>query len=196
MRVVVTGAEGYLGANLCRLLLDRGHEVTGTGLHRKGHTSLDALGVSCRVEYGDVTDPAFVERVISDSEAEWIFHLAAVSIVRVAQASPARALETNIMGSAAVFRVANRYQRKVVLTSTSEIYGKSDKVPFAEDDDRLLGPTTRSRWSYSTSKAVDEFLALAYHKERGLPVVIVRLFNTVGPRQTGQYGMVIPTFVR
>jgi UDP-glucose 4-epimerase len=99
------------------------------------------------------------------------------------------------MGTSAVFRVANRYRRKVILTSTSEIYGKSNKVPFAEDDDRLLGPTTRSRWSYSTSKAVDEFLALAYWKERGLPTVIVRLFNTIGPRQTGRYGMVVPRFV-
>jgi UDP-glucose 4-epimerase len=104
-------------------------------------------------------------------------------------------IETNIMGTAAVLRVAHRYRRKVVLASTSEIYGKSSQLPFAEDDDRVLGPTTRSRWSYSTSKAVDEYLSLAYHRERGLPVVIVRLFNTIGPRQSGRYGMVVPRFV-
>jgi UDP-glucose 4-epimerase len=109
---------------------------------------------------------------------------------------PVHVIETNIMGTEAVLRTANRYRRKVLLASTSEIYGKSEEVPFREDADRVLGPTTRSRWSYACSKAVDEFLALAYWKEKGLPVVIFRLFNTVGPRQTGRYGMVVPRFVQ
>jgi UDP-glucose 4-epimerase len=104
-------------------------------------------------------------------------------------------IETNVMGTGAVLRMANRYRRKVILASTSEIYGKSGEVPFQEDGDRVMGPTTRSRWAYANSKAMDEFLALAYHKQRGLPVVICRFFNTIGPRQTGRYGMVVPRFV-
>ena len=110
--------------------------------------------------------------------------------------SPVRTIETNILGTHVVLRAANRYRKKVLLASTSEIYGKIEAVPFGEEDDRVLGPTSRSRWSYSASKAIDEFLVLAYHKEKGLPVVVFRLFNTVGPRQTGRYGMVVPRFVR
>jgi len=109
---------------------------------------------------------------------------------------PVHTIEANVLGTSVVLRIANRYRRKVILTSTSEIYGKSNHVPFREDGDRVLGPITRARWAYANSKATDEFLALAYHKQRGLPVVICRLFNTVGPRQTGRYGMVVPRFIQ
>jgi UDP-glucose 4-epimerase len=124
-----------------------------------------------------------------------IFHLAAAVGVRLIVESPIRTIETNIRGTELVLEVANKKKKKVILTSTSEVYGKASRVPFREDDDLVFGPTVKGRWSYACSKAVDEFLALAYWKEKRLPVVIVRLFNTVGPRQTGRYGMVLPTFV-
>ena len=130
------------------------------------------------------------------SECDLVVHLAAAVGVELVVRDPVHVIETNVLGTRAVLTVARRYRRKVLLASTSEIYGKSERVPFAEDDDRVLGPPTVARWSYSSSKAVDEFLALAYHHQLGLPVVIFRLFNTVGPRQIGRYGMVVPRFVR
>jgi len=196
MRALITGGAGFIGSHLAECLIAQGHEVAviddlSTGrleniqpLIRNPHFHLDI---------DTITNEVVMDRLAS--ECDMIYHLAAAVGVEMIVHSPVHTIETNITGSAVVFHVANRYHRKVLLTSTSEIYGKSSKVPFAEDDDRVLGPTTRSRWSYSTSKAVDEFLALAYHKERGLPVVIVRLFNTVGPRQSGRYGMVVPRFV-
>ena len=134
-----------------------------------------------------------MDRLVSEHDA--IFHLASAVGVELIVSRPVEVIERCILGTEIVLKTAHRYKRKVLLTSTSEVYGKNSRVPFSEDDDRLLGPTTKSRWSYSCSKAIDEFLALAYHKEHNLPVVIVRLFNTVGPRQTGQYGMVVPRFV-
>jgi len=125
-----------------------------------------------------------------------IFHLAAAVGVELIVHNPVHVIETNVLGTHAVLQAAARYRKKVLIASTSEIYGKSDKVPFSEDADRVLGPTTKARWSYSDSKAVDEFLGLAYQRQMDLPVVIFRLFNTIGPRQTGQYGMVVPRFVR
>jgi UDP-glucose 4-epimerase len=130
------------------------------------------------------------------SECDLIFHLAAAVGVELIVQSPVRTIETNIMGTEMVLRTARRYGKKVLIASTSELYGKSDNTPYKEDDDSVFGPTLRSRWSYAVSKAVDEFLALAYYHEMGLPVVIVRLFNTIGPRQRGRYGMVVPRFVR
>jgi len=130
------------------------------------------------------------------SECDVIFHLAAAVGVELIVRDPVHVIETNILGTHAVLKVANRCRRKVLIASTSEIYGKNNHVPFREEDDRLLGPTTKARWSYSTSKAVDEFLGLAYYRQMGLPVAIFRLFNTIGPRQTGQYGMVVPRFVQ
>jgi UDP-glucose 4-epimerase len=129
-------------------------------------------------------------------EADLVFHLAAAVGVRLIVESPVHTIETNIRGTEIVLNAAAKKRKKVFITSTSEVYGKSTDLPFREDQDSVLGTTTRSRWSYACSKMVDEFLALAYHKERRLPTVVVRLFNTVGPRQSGQYGMVIPTFVR
>jgi UDP-glucose 4-epimerase len=130
------------------------------------------------------------------SECGIVYHLAAAVGVELIVRDPIHTIETNVLGTSAVLRIANRYRRKVILASSSEIYGKSNDAPFREDGDRVMGPTTRSRWAYANSKAMDEFLALAYHKQRGLPVVICRFFNTIGPRQTGRYGMVVPRFVR
>jgi UDP-glucose 4-epimerase len=129
------------------------------------------------------------------SECDVVIHLAAAVGVELIIEDPVRVIETNILGTRSVLQVASRYRKKVLLASTSEIYGKSERVPFDEEEDRVIGPPTKSRWSYSTSKAVDEFLGLAYHRQKGLPVVVFRLFNTVGPRQTGRYGMVVPRFV-
>jgi UDP-glucose 4-epimerase len=137
---------------------------------------------------------AVMDRLVS--ECDMIFHLASAVGVELIVNHPVEVIERCVLGSEVVLKIANRYKKKVLITSTSEIYGKSTKVPFSEDDDRILGPTTKSRWSYSCSKAIDEFLSLAYHKEKKLPIVIVRLFNTVGPRQSGQYGMVLPRFVQ
>jgi len=125
-----------------------------------------------------------------------VYHLAAAVGVKLIVEDPVRTIETNIRGTEVVLRLANKWRRPVVLASTSEVYGKSERVPYAEDHDMVLGPTTHSRWAYAASKAIDEFLAIAYFRRDGLPVIIARLFNTVGPRQTGRYGMVIPTFVR
>jgi len=141
-----------------------------------------------------ITNEVVMDRLVS--ECDVIFHLAAAVGVELIVRDPVHVIETNILGTHAVLKVANRYRKKVLIASTSEIYGKNNHVPFREEDDRLLGPTTKARWSYSTSKAVDEFLGLAYYRQMGLPVVIFRLFNTVGPRQTGKYGMVLPRFVQ
>jgi UDP-glucose 4-epimerase len=141
-----------------------------------------------------IMNETVMDRLVS--ECDVIFHLASAVGVELIVSSPVEVIERCVLGTETVLKIANRYKRKVLITSTSEVYGKNSKVPFSEDDDRLLGPTTKSRWSYSCSKAIDEFLALAYFKEKGLPIVIVRLFNTVGPRQTGQYGMVVPRFIK
>jgi UDP-glucose 4-epimerase len=140
-----------------------------------------------------ITNETVMDRLVS--ECDIIFHLAAAVGVELIIKKPVHVIETNILGTEYVLRIANRYRKKVLIASSSEIYGKSNCLPFKEDDDRILGPTIRNRWSYSCSKAMDEFLALAYWHEKKLPVTIFRLFNTVGPRQTGRYGMVVPRFV-
>lgn len=196
MRALITGGAGFIGSHLSEYLISLGHEVTVIDDLSTGR--LENVQALVRNPCFHLTIDTITNEILMDrlaSECDVIYHLAAAVGVEMVVRSPLHTIETNVMGTAAIFRVANRYLRKVMLASTSEIYGKSAKVPFVEDDDRVLGPTTRSRWSYSSSKAVDEFLALAYHKEQGLPVVIVRLFNTIGPRQTGRYGMVVPRFV-
>ncbi len=197
MKALITGGAGFIGSHLAEALLERGETVfviddLSTGSMEniapfKGHP---------RFEYT-------IETIRNRSVlAEWvdradvIYHLAAAVGVRLIVDRPVHTIETNIGGTEAVLAQASKKLKKVLLASTSEIYGKSDKVPFSEDDDLVLGPTSKSRWSYACSKAIDEFLGLAYAKEHDLPVVIVRLFNTVGPGQTGRYGMVLPTFVR
>jgi UDP-glucose 4-epimerase len=196
MKALITGGAGFIGSHLSEYLLSQGHEVAIIDDLSTGRLeNIAHLRDNPRFQFAidTITNEVVMDRLAS--ECTIIYHLAAAVGVELIVRSPVHTIETNIMGTAAVLRVANRYRRQVVLTSTSEIYGKSSRVPFAEEDDRVLGPTTRSRWSYSTSKAVDEFLSLAYHRERGLPVVIVRLFNTIGPRQSGRYGMVVPRFV-
>ncbi len=141
-----------------------------------------------------IMNETVMDRLVS--ECDVIFHLASAVGVELIIEKPVEVIETCILGTEVVLKLANRYKKKVLITSTSEIYGKNSKVPFNEEDDRLLGPTTKSRWSYSCFKAIEEFLALAYYKEKQLPIIITRLFNTVGPRQSGQYGMVAPRFVQ
>ncbi len=194
---LVTGGAGFIGSHLCERLLDAGCAVTvidnlSTGrfeniAHLEGRPGF-------RYAIEDIRNILVIDRLAS--ECDVIFHLAAAVGVHKIISQPIETIEVNVGGTEIVLRTARRYRRKVVIASTSEVYGKGVRFPFHEDDDTLIGPTIRSRWSYATSKAIDEFLALAYHKEIGLPVVIVRLFNTVGPRQTGQYGMVMPRFVQ
>lgn len=196
MRILVTGGAGFIGSHLCEELLRRGYEVwaiddLSTGTLRNIQHLRDNRRFHVAVE--TILNETVMDRLVS--ECDIIYHLAAAVGVELIVSNPVEVIETNILGTHVVLRLANRYLRKVLITSTSEIYGKSEAVPFKEDDDRLLGPTTKSRWSYSSSKGIDEFLALAYHKQKGLRTVIARLFNTVGPRQTGRYGMVIPRMV-
>ena len=195
-RVLITGGCGFIGSHLAAALLAAGDRVTVIDDLSTG--SLDNVaalegdpGFRCTV--ATILDEQVLTGLVGDSDA--VVHLAAAVGVELIIRDPVHVIETNILGTAAVLKAAARHRVPVLLASTSEIYGKSEAVPFHEDSDRLLGPTTRWRWSYSTSKAVDEYLGLAYHRQLGLPVTVVRLFNTVGPRQTGHYGMVIPRLV-
>lgn len=194
---LITGGAGFIGSHLAERLLNDGHTVTiidnlSTG-RLQNIAALDGRpGFRAAIE--DIRNIHVLDRLVS--ECDIIYHLAAAVGVQRIISEPIETIETNIGGTEVVLKTARRYRKKVLIASTSEVYGKGVRIPFTEDDDSVIGPTTRSRWSYAVSKAVDEFLALAYHKEVGLPVVIFRLFNTVGPRQSGQYGMVVPRFVR
>jgi UDP-glucose 4-epimerase len=197
MKTLITGGAGFVGSHLAEALVARGDEVfvldnLSTGSienieHLKGHPRFHYTIESV------MSEPVTAELV---DRVDVVFHLAAAVGVRLIVESPVNTIETNVHGTEMVLKLANKKKKKVVMASTSEVYGKSGVVPFREDADLVLGPTSKGRWSYACSKAIDEFLALAYHKEKHLPVVIVRLFNTVGPRQTGRYGMVIPSFVK
>lgn len=196
-RFLITGGAGFIGSHLAEALLAQGHVVAvvddlSTGrleniAHLLPHERFHFARAS-------ITDAIVMDRLASQSDV--IVHLAAAVGVKLIVEHPVHTIETNIMGTEAVLKSALRYGCRTLVASTSEVYGKGSKVPFAEEDDVLLGPTSRSRWAYAASKMVDEFLGLAYQREFGLPVVIMRFFNTVGPRQTGRYGMVIPRFVR
>jgi UDP-glucose 4-epimerase len=195
-RVLITGGAGFIGSHLAETLLDHGHAVTviddlSTGAFENISHLVGRAGFRFAIE--SIADEMVLDRL--SSESDLIFHLAAAVGVKLIVERPVHTIETNIMGTEYVLKSALRYRAPVVVASTSEVYGKGARTPFEEDDDVLIGPTCRSRWAYAASKMVDEFLALAYHEEKGLPVVICRLFNTVGPRQTGRYGMVIPRFV-
>jgi UDP-glucose 4-epimerase len=193
---LITGGAGFIGSHLAEALLARGEEViilddlsTGSVENvRHFRTS-----PSVHLFYESVMDRRLLAELVDESDV--VFHLAAAVGVRRIIESPVRTIETNVNGTKLVLEAAAKKKKLVFLASTSEVYGKNGKAPFSEDDDTVLGPTTKSRWSYAASKSLDEFLALAYSKEKRLPVVIGRLFNTVGPRQTGRYGMVLPTFV-
>ncbi len=197
MRYLVTGGAGFIGSHLCELLLSQGHRVVAVDNLATGQlANIAHLQPLPHFQFvrETIMNTQVLDRLTSESDA--VIHLAAAVGVQLIVQDPVHTIQTNINGTEAVLTAAHRYGCKVVIASTSEVYGKGVRVPFKEDDDRLMGPTTRSRWSYAASKAVDEFLGLAYYHQFGLPVVVARLFNTVGPRQSGQYGMVVPRFVR
>lgn len=194
MRYLVTGGAGFIGSYLVEALVRDGHEVAVLDNYATGDRSnLSQVSDQITMVQGSVLDTLLVDELVEQVDA--VFHLAAAVGVRLIVEHPLRSFLTNIKGSENVLEAAHRWRRKVLLASTSEIYGKYSDGPFKEDDDRVLGSTQVSRWGYSTSKAVDEILGFAYSRERGLPVVLVRLFNTVGPRQSSAYGMVLPRLV-
>jgi UDP-glucose 4-epimerase len=195
-RVLITGGAGFIGSHLAETLLQRGFDVTiiddlSTGRFENIAHLVEHPRFSFAID--TITNEIVLDRLAS--ECGTIFHLAAAVGVKLIVEHPVHTIEANVTGTEAVLRAALRYRARVLLASTSEVYGKGNRVPFREEDDVVLGPTVRSRWAYAASKMVDEFLALAYYREFGLPVTIFRLFNTVGPRQVGRYGMVIPRFV-
>ena len=197
MHILLTGGAGFIGSHLVEALIARGEEVTALDNLSTGRKeNLAAIASHPRFHFvqGDVCDATVVDELARVCEV--IVHLAAAVGVELVVKDPVRTLETNLGGAETVLRAARRLGRKVLLASTSEVYGKSADIPFREDGDRVMGPTSKSRWSYAESKAIDEFMGLAYHAQFGVPVVIARFFNTVGPRQTGMYGMVIPRFVQ
>ena len=197
MKVLITGGAGFIGSHLAERLLEKGDEVYVIDDFSTGR--LDNIQhllsePKFHLTVGTILNEKTVEPLVQACDR--IYHLAAAVGVRLIIQRPVDTIETNILGTEIVLRLANKYKKKTLITSTSEVYGKGNHVPFKEGDDRTYGPTIKSRWSYATSKAVDEFLALAYFHEKKLPVVIARLFNTIGPRQTGSYGMVVPSFVQ
>lgn len=197
MRILITGGAGFIGSHLAERHLNTGDHVTiiddlSTGSikniqHLRGHSRL-----KCHID--TIMRRELMAELVDGSDA--IYHLAAAVGVRLIVEDPVRTMSTNIRGTEMVLDLAAKKKKRVLIASTSEVYGKRDQVPFREHDDLVLGATDKSRWSYACSKAIDEFMALAYWKEKRVPTVVVRLFNTVGPRQTGQYGMVVPTFVK
>lgn len=197
MRALITGGAGFIGSHLSEALLDAGHDVfVLDDLSTGSITNIEHL--KSRRAFHYTIDSVTNEPVLAElvDRADVVFHLAASVGVRKIVEEPVQTIENNVHGTEVVLQHANKKKKLVVLASTSEVYGKNEAVPFREDADLVMGPTLKHRWAYACSKAIDEFLALAYWKERKLPIIIIRLFNTVGPRQTGQYGMVIPSFVR
>src|SRR5258705_13793048 len=197
MRALITGGAGFIGSHLAERLIERGDEVLlMDNLSTGSIENIRHLKQHDRLHY--FLEPIENRQLLAElvDEADVIFHLAAAVGVRLIVESPVRTIETNVNGTQLVLETACKKRKLVLTASTSEVYGKNVNVPFHEDADLVLGPTTKGRWSYAASKALDEFLALSYWKEKKLPVIVVRLFNTVGPRQTGRYGMVLPNFVK
>ena len=197
MKALLTGGAGFVGSHLVEALLAQGHSVLVVDDLSTG--SMDNIvHLKGRKGFEYVIDTVMNEPLVAEliDRADVVYHLAAAVGVKLIVEAPVRTIETNVHGTEVVLTHASKKGRLVVIFSTSEVYGKSIAVPFHEDADLVLGPTPKHRWAYACSKAIDEFLALAYYRERKLPVIVARLFNTVGPRQTGRYGMVIPNFVR
>jgi UDP-glucose 4-epimerase len=197
LKILITGGAGFIGSHLSEAYLERGDEVfVIDDLSTGSFENIQHLKSNAKFHYtidSVHNQPALAELV---DQCDVIFHLAAAVGVKLIVESPVRTIETNVRGTEVVLGLANKKKKKVLVASTSEVYGLSSDVPFREDGNLVMGATTKGRWSYACSKAIDEFLALAYWREKKLPTIVVRLFNTVGPRQTGQYGMVIPSFVR
>ena len=194
---LITGGAGFIGSHLSDVLLDAGQQVLSIDNLSTGRLSNieHLLGrPNFHFAQASITDKVVLDRLAS--QADVIIHLAAAVGVQLIVEHPVHTIETNVGGTEAVLRVAQTYRARVLVASTSEVYGKGSRIPFAEEDDVLLGATSKSRWGYAASKMIDEFLALAYHREYGAPVTVFRLFNTVGPRQTGQYGRVVPRLMR
>jgi UDP-glucose 4-epimerase len=194
---LITGGAGFIGSHLSEALLEGGHQVLI--LDNLSTGSIDNIShLKRRKGFEYFVDSVDNEPLLAEliDRSDVVFHFAAAVGVRLIVEQPVQTIETNVHGTEVVLKHANKKKKLVVIASTSEVYGKSDDVPFREDSDLVMGPTPKHRWAYACSKAIDEFLALAYWKERKLPVIIVRFFNTVGPRQTGRYGMVIPNLVR
>jgi len=197
LRFLITGGAGFIGSHLADRLLDRGdHVVLLDNLSTGSMENIRHLKTSERMSYhlDNIENRQLLAELVDDADV--IVHLAAAVGVKLIVESPVRTIQTNVNGTQLILEAACKKRKLVLTASTSEVYGKNTNVPFREDADLVLGPTTKGRWSYAASKALDEFLALSYWKEKKLPVIVVRLFNTVGPRQTGRYGMVLPNFVR
>ena len=197
MNILITGGAGFIGSHLAERLVERGDHVSIIDDLSTGSVK-NIQHLKARPNFQYFVDSVTNQRLMAElvDAADVIYHLAAAVGVRLIVESPTRTMETNIRGTEIVLELAAKKKKRVLITSTSEVYGKRTQVPFREDDDLVLGPPDKGRWSYACSKAIDEFLALAYWKEKRVPTVVVRLFNTVGPRQTGAYGMVIPSMVR
>src|SRR5947209_5531723 len=197
MRILITGGAGFIGSHLAERLLKRGDTVAvvddlSTGA--RGNIEHLLVSSSFRFVHDSVTNEALMARMVDDADV--IYHLAAAVGVRLIVENPTRTMETNIRGTEVVLNLAAKQRKRVLVASTSEVYGKRSHVPFKEEDDLILGPPNKARWSYACSKLIDEFLAIAYWNEKRVPTVVARLFNVVGPRQTGRYGMVVPTLVK
>ena len=194
MKYLITGGAGFIGSHLAEKLIARGDQVVVLdNLSTGSANNLSAITAKIKFEQGNILDKPIIDKLILDSD--YVVHLAAVLGVFNIMSKPFESLKTNLQGSEIVFEACDKYRKPVIIASTSEIYGKNDKVPLNEEDDRIIGHPLKSRWSYSEAKAVDESLAYFYYLENKLPIRIVRFFNTVGPRQVGHYGMVVPRFV-
>ena len=197
LKALITGGAGFIGSHLAERLIRDGHKVTVVdNLSTGSLKNIERLRDEAEFDFveGDVRDADLMADLVERSET--IFHLAAAVGVKLIAERPVHTIETNIVGTEVVLETANKFGRKILIASSSEVYGKNEAVPFREDDDIVLGNTSFSRWSYACSKAIDEFLGLAFYQQYGLGVIIARFFNTIGPRQTGRYGMVVPRFVR
>jgi UDP-glucose 4-epimerase len=197
VKILITGGAGFIGSHLSEKLVSTGESVyVVDDLSTGKYENISHLGEEKNFRF--IVDTILNLRTLEPliQECDIIYHLAAsVGVKRIVE-KPVNTIETNVLGSHAVLSLAAKYNRKVILFSTSEVYGKNQNLPYSESDDCVFGSTLKSRWSYGCTKALDEFLGLAYHKEQGLPIIIIRVFNMIGPKQTGQYGMVVPTFVR